>query len=88
VVSEAGMAGKFFGLFVHSERVIRVVGGRLLGQALDGNELAVGQILGHEYHTERAMVEGRNGLESTVENDAVIETIPEAFHGERGVEFE
>ena len=57
VRAETAMQGKLLRLVINGEVETRIVGGRFLGQALDGHGLVGLEISGHEDHAEGAMVE-------------------------------
>lgn len=78
VGTQAGVAFQFFRTFVDGECRVNV--GGFLGQALDGHEFVGLQIPGHENHTERAMVEGRDGLKASIKDNSIVESILKAFH--------
>lgn len=85
MTAEAAVKGVFFRLVIDGEVETGFTRRRLLGEALDGHRLVRQEILRHEDHTERAMVERRNGLESAIQEDAANELFSQAFHDEQGV---
>jgi len=56
------------------------VGNRLLGDDLDSYDLASEEILGLEDQAKGAMVEGRDGLISSIEHNTFLELVAHTIH--------
>ena len=75
VIAEKDVASQFLGLLIDGKVGLDVLGGRLLGKALDGNVLASEEIVRQEDHAKGAMVQRRDGLEAAVKNQAIVEVV-------------
>jgi hypothetical protein len=53
---------------------------RFLGQTFDSNQVIGLQVSSHEDHTEGSMIQGRDGLKSPIKDNAIVESISQAFH--------
>ena len=78
MVAETFVTSELQEVIVAGCRTSAIVG--RLGQALDGHELVIGNVLGQENHTEGSMVERGNRLETRVQEHALDETILHAVH--------
>jgi len=83
MVTQAKMDAKLFGAFVDGERRGAVGSGRGLGDDFDGHMVPCDQVLGLEDHAERARIEWRDCLISSVEYNAIMKVVAHALHGER-----
>lgn len=80
VILERSVAGKLFNPFVHGKDGWSRGSNVRFDQALDGDLLVRRQVLGQEYHTEGAMVQGSNATETPIQHLVLDKDISHALH--------
>jgi len=74
------VALQLFGFVIDSKGGLGFAGSRSLSQALDSNKVIRRIVLCHKHHPKGPMVQRGNRLESTIEDDTIVEFVSHALH--------